>query len=114
MHEVITGVEQVTPEWLTRILYEKGYLNQGQVISVQEVNRPLHTVPWFANISFLETSCSGQASKSAPRRLFLKVPKPNLKPAGLLYGKKKVEFYNTIANAMDDPLQPQSPLPRCF
>ena len=109
MHEVITAAEQVTPERLTRLLGEKGYLSHGRVISVQEVNRPLHPAPWFADISFLQIGYSGQVPKSAPQRLFLKVPKPNLAPADLLFGQREVEFYTTIANAMDDP-----PLARCY
>lgn len=109
MHEVVTSAEQVTPEWLTKKLYEKGYLSQGKVISVQAANRPQHTVTWFADISFLEVGYSGEVPKSAPRRLFLKVSRPDLKPADLLCGRKEVEFYSTIANTMDDP-----PLARCY
>ena len=109
MVEVITDAEQVTPEWLTRILCEKDYLSQGQVISVQKANRPQQTATWFADISFLHVSYSGKAPKSAPRRLFLKVSRPDLEPADLLYGRKEVEFYSTIANAMDDP-----PVARCY
>jgi len=59
MHEVITNAEQVTPEWLTRILYEKGYPSRSNVISVQEINRSQHTSTWFADISFLEVSYFG-------------------------------------------------------
>ncbi len=103
MHEVITNAEQVTPEWLTRILCEKGYPSWSNVISVQKVSRSQHTATWFATISFLKVSYSGKVPKSAPNRLFLKISKPNLRPADLLYGRKEVEFYNTIANAMDDP-----------
>jgi hypothetical protein len=109
MCEVITSAEQVTPEWLTGILSKKGYLGQNNGISIQKVNRPRHTTTWFANISFLEISYSDQVSASAPSRLFLKVSKPDLASADLVYGKKEVAFYNTIASAMDDP-----PLARCY
>jgi len=109
MHAVITDAEQVTPEWLTRILYEKGHLSRSNLVSVQKVNRSQGTTTWFANISFLEVSYSGKAPKLAPSRLFLKISKPNLNPADLKWGEKEVEFYNTIACAMDDP-----PLARCY
>jgi hypothetical protein len=109
MPEVITAAAQVTPEWLTRMLYEKGYLDRGRVISVQEINRPQHTDPWFADIAFLKVGYSDQVPKSTPRRLCLKVPKPDLQPADLWWGGKEVEFYNTIASAMDDP-----PLAHCY
>jgi len=109
MSEVITSAEQVTPDWLTRILSEKGYLSQSNVTSVKEVSRLQHSATWFADISFLEVSYAGKAPKSTPNRLFLKISKPNLKPADLLCGRKEVEFYSTIAKAMDDP-----PLARCY
>ena len=109
MHEVITNAEQVTPEWLTRILYEKSHLSRSKVVSVQKVNRSQGASTWFANISFLEVGYSDKAPKLAPKRLFLKISKPSLNPADLLWGRKEVEFYNTIANAMDDP-----PLVCCY
>jgi hypothetical protein len=109
MCEVITSAEQVTPEWLTGILVEKGCLEQGHSISVKKVNPSRHATTWFADISFLEISYSGQAPESAPTRLFLKISKPDLMPADLVYGKKEVAFYNTIARALDDP-----PLARCY
>jgi hypothetical protein len=109
MHNVIASAEQVTPEWLTTVLHEKGYLSRGQVISVQKVNHPQHIVAFFADISCLEVSYSDRVSELAPRRLFLKVSKPDLQPADLWMGRKEVEFYNTIASTMDDP-----PLVRCY
>ncbi len=109
MHEVIPGAASVTPEWLTRVLYDKKYLDQGKVISVREVSRPLTTQPFFADIFFLEVSYSGKVLPFAPGRLFLKVSKPSLTPIELLMGQKEVEFYNLIASDMQDP-----PLPRCF
>jgi hypothetical protein len=109
MHAVITNAEQVTPEWLTGILHEKGHLSRSHAISVQRVSRSRHTTTWFADISFLEISYSGQAPKSVPTRLFCKISKPDLTLADLLYGKKEVEFYTTIANTMDDP-----PLACCY
>jgi hypothetical protein len=39
----------------------------------------------------------------------LKVSKPNLESADLLFGRKEVEFYNAIASTMDNP-----PLARCY
>jgi hypothetical protein len=109
MPEIITSAEQVTPEWLTRTLRAKGYLDQSSGFSVLEVNLTRHTVTWFADISFLKVGYSGKAPSSAPSGLFLKTSKDNLESADLLYGRKEVEFYNTIASAMDDP-----PLASCY
>ena len=96
MHEVITNAEQGTPEWLTKILYEKGHLSQSNAILVQEINQSQHTSTWFADISFLEISYSGKVPKSVPNRLCLKIPKPDLRLADLLYGRNEVEFLATI------------------
>ena len=109
MHEAITGPQQVTPEWLTWRLHERGHLMGSKVISVQAANRSQPAPTWFADLTLLEVGYSGKAPESAPRRLFLKVSRPGLRPADLLYGRKEVAFYSIIATAMDDP-----PLARCF
>ena len=33
-NKVITNIEQLTPEWMTRIFKNKGYLNQGKVTKI--------------------------------------------------------------------------------
>lgn len=66
MYEVITNAEQVTPEWLTKTLFEQGYLGKSNAILVQEINQSQHTSTWFADISFLEIRYSGKAPKSCP------------------------------------------------
>jgi len=33
-NKVITDIEQLTPEWLTRIFKNKGYLSQGKVTKI--------------------------------------------------------------------------------
>lgn len=109
MCEVITNLEQITPEWLARKLNQAGTLPQGEVLSIQTVKRTQPTATWFADISFMEVSYSVKVPLSTPKRLFLKLSKPNLKPTDLVYGRKEVEFYNTIARVMDDP-----PLARCY
>ena len=109
MSEVITSAEQVTPEWLAGILRARQCPSSGKGIPVQEVTCSRHIATWFADISFLEVGYSGRDPRSAPNRLCLKISRPNLGPADLLYGKKEVQFYNTVAVAMVDP-----PVPRCY
>jgi hypothetical protein len=108
VYEVIAGPEQVTPQWLAGVL-EKHCLGRGRVFSVEPVERSSHVDPWFADISFLRVRYSDDAPGSAPRRLVLKVSKPDLLPADLEYGRREVVFYDRIASAMDDP-----PLARCY
>jgi hypothetical protein len=108
VRKLIAGPEQVTPQWLTGVLEKRG-LNRGRVLSVQPVDRSLHVDPWFADLSFLRVRYSDSAPASAPRRLVLKVPKPDLSPAELEYGRREVLFYSAVASAMDDP-----PLARCY
>ena len=109
MHEVISNPEQLTPELLTRILCIKGFLGTCKDNSVQEVKCSRKISTWFANIYFLDVDFPGKVPESAPKRLFLKTSRADLELADLIYGKKEVEFYNTIANVMESPS-----LPRCL
>lgn len=102
MNRLITDAEQATPEWLTRVLGEKGDLDRGKVTSAQKSSQSTIT----SVISHLELSYSDDSPKSAPRRLFLKISKPD---APLGCGEKEVEFYQTVASAMIDP-----PTVRCY
>ena len=77
MGNVIAGAEEVTPEWLTAILREKGALARGRVTRVT----PDETESTFASsVSRLEVGYTEDASPGAPRRLFLKASSPALAP----------------------------------
>jgi thiamine kinase-like enzyme len=101
MPDVITKLEQVTPEWLTQVLHENGYLPEGSVTAV----RPRTSRSGFSTIVLLELCYSENAPSCAPARMILK-----LAGAGSLStGKEEVEFYTQIAPAMPDP-----PVLRCY
>lgn len=102
MDDLITDGDQITPDWLTRVLQKEGCINQAEVIMVQKSSWSTTT----SIISRLELSYSDDAPKSAPSQLFLKISKPDVSSR---FGKKEVRFYNTIADAMID-----SPLVRCY
>ena len=75
MSQPITDMEQMSPEWLTRVLQKKGFLNQGKVTAVQK--KPLRaTISITSNLARFAASYSDDAPKSAPSRLFLKIAKP--------------------------------------
>jgi hypothetical protein len=95
MHDVIIDIDQIEPAWLTRVLRERGVLTSGQVVAARKQPVRANT----ATAALLEIDYSGEASPSAPKRLFVK-----------LSGRRiEVEFYNRIA-----PDMPQSPAPRCY
>ena len=92
--ELITDVEQVTPEWLTRVLQEKDYLGRGKVTAVRKKSRS--TI--ISNIHHLELEYSAESPNSAPTRLFLKITKPDFDPEiSSRIGKRESDFYNVIA-----------------
>lgn len=95
----IVGVEQVTPEWLTGVLYDQGILDQGQVLEVTS-NQPQRA---FAAITCqLDIRYSANVSLAAPRKLFLKCSDLAL-AAGEGSAKKvrrEIDFYQRVADMM--------------
>jgi len=98
MANVITDIEQVTPDWLTSVLRKAGVLEHGQVTAVEKQTTTLIHGAFSARLSL---SYSADAPADAPWRLFLKM---NAREAafgipGL--GKREPEFYNAVAGSMD-------------
>ncbi|MEW6737297.1 MAG: hypothetical protein AB1489_38800 [Acidobacteriota bacterium] len=100
MKNLITTPEQVTPEWLTGVLRENGFLKYGKVSNVQ--NKLTKTL-LLSVVSRLKVGYSPDAPASAPSQLFLKISRPDLPQAfsSELNGKE-IEFYCTIASVMSD------------
>jgi hypothetical protein len=92
---MIANIDQVTPEWLTQVLRERGVLPRGHVITVAAQGAVSNT----ATAARLELVYSAEAPQAAPRRLFVKLGRRRI----------EVEFYQVIAPAMADP-----PAPRCY
>jgi len=100
-NQVITQLEQVTPEWLTQVLKEQGHIKQGGVINLQEVNRYDH----YGLSVRLEATYSSDVPKTLTTRFFLKMTKPETTPQN----NREVIFYTQIA-----PLMPESPAVDCY
>lgn len=107
MYDVIIDIRQVTPEWLTKVLHQNGFLNQGIVSGVHHV---LTKTLMLSVVSRLEVRYSPEKDASAPSGLFLKISRPDLPRAiASEINRKEVEFYRTIPGLMTDP-----PFIRCY
>ena len=98
----ITDIQQATPEWLTTVLRNKGCLDQGNVTEVRHISQAATT----SSVCHLALTYSDAAPESAPSRLFLKILKPEFSSD---FGRKEIEFYSNVADAMIDP-----PVVRCY
>lgn len=100
---VITGVEQVTPAWLTKTLRENGCLDRGEVVAVRPAAGQGSTItggPGFRPSHRLAVRYSPDTPPSAPSRLYLKALEGRTDKQA---GKREVTFYTSIAAAMPDP-----------
>lgn len=70
---VLTNIQQVTPEWLTNLFRQKGLLDENRVSDIQITasNATRVSEVYFLQIGYLF------AATDAPRRLFIKLPKPD-------------------------------------
>lgn len=101
---VITHLEQVTPEWLTAILTKSGALTQGTVTAVSiDTGRG----NWSTSGS-LQLAYSPNAQGERPSRLFLKMVNTDLGD-GEYFGRSEVDYY--LRDYVDVP---DAPLLRCY
>jgi len=92
---------EVTADWLDAVLRENGHLDKGRVCSLRQTV----SETTLSFIGRLEVVYSDETPPAAPRRLFLKMPKPEaLEPA-----ESEAIFYNAIA-----PLAGDLPIVRCY
>jgi hypothetical protein len=103
--KIITDIEQLTPEWLTSIFKNKGYLNQGKVTKIIK-KKSQETLS--SNVYFLELNFSNdiQTDLASPV-IFVKIPKPN--PITKYLGKHEAKFYRIIAETINE-----LPIPICY
>jgi hypothetical protein len=93
----ITAIDQATPAWLTQVLRTSSVLDRGRLTHVRRTSL---RSSFKVEAARLELTYSADAPASAPRTLFLKLS---------TWGKKEVDFYTTIAGAVDD-----LPIVRCY
>jgi hypothetical protein len=102
-NKVIVNIEQLTPERLTRIFKNKGYLNQGKVSKIIKKNSQESL---SSNLHFLEINFSNNAQTiPVSTEIVVKIPKRLAK----FYGKHEAKFYGIIADTMDE-----MPIPTCY
>ena len=105
-HKVITNIEQLTPEWLTNIFKNKGYLNQGKVTKIIKKNSKEAN---SSNVHFLELNFSNNAQMELTSpEIVVKIPKLTYLP-NYFVGKHEVKYYNIVAEMMNE-----MPLPTCY
>ncbi|MHA1931913.1 MAG: oxidoreductase family protein [Promethearchaeota archaeon] len=102
-NKVITDIEQLIPERLTRIFKNKGYLNQGKVTKIIKKNSQESL---SSNLHFLEINFSNNAhTKPVSPEIVVKIPKRSAR----FFGKHEAKFYSNIAETMDE-----MPIPTCY
>jgi thiamine kinase-like enzyme len=102
MQTVITTEEQVTADWLDRVLRRHGSLPRGRATRVERSAHPTTT----STVIWLSVCYSDDVPASAPRRLLLKISRPEFHPE---FGEAEVEFYHRVAPAMQNP-----PVAHCY
>ncbi len=105
--EVITSLEQVTLKWLTTRLKERGYLESGKVIEVEQKAIASHNST-SAHLAIRYSA--GADPKNAPDRLFVKVANPEAP-----FNKVEFQFYTVVAAGMQASHPGRTwPFPRCY
>ncbi len=95
---VLHTLEELTPDWLTNTLREKGVLEYGSVIRVKS-KRTTHqsSLNYFLNVKY-----GDDAPKTAPKTLFLKLSRPERLPLTA----SEVEYYTKILAQMPHKITP--------
>jgi aminoglycoside phosphotransferase (APT) family kinase protein len=99
---IIASAEQVTPEWLTAVLRQRGCLPRGRVTAV--IAGPARGA--FGSSAWrLQVSYSPNAAPSAPQGLFLKASQPEQAPGQFDVRQlaQEARFYEVIAPLMAAP-----------
>ena len=102
-YDVITGLEQVTAEWLTSVLANSGALNSG---SVEAFERVASRGNWSANGSITVHYAPGSQG-AMPGRLFLKTVNADLEDE--FFGPSEVTYYTRDYAGVEG-----APLVRCY
>ena len=85
---VLYSIDDLTVDWLTGILRDKGVLTSGHVTAVKEASTTHQaSLNYFLNVTY-----SADAPASAPKTLFLKLSRPERLPLTA----SEVEYYTKI------------------
>ena len=107
-NKVITDIEQFTPELLTRIFKNKGYLNNGIVTKIIRRNSLEKST---TNVHFLELIFSNDTPrKDISSNIVVKISKPNaIKLNAKIMNMHEAKFYNHVAEEING-----IPTPTCY
>ncbi len=109
---VIQSLAQVTPEWLTAKLRERGVLPRGAVSHI-EFDSTTFNQGFVSNIARLKISYSqdafGKLPRNVPNSLFLKMSKPDVHPEMLKRGCHEISFYRAV-----QPIAHELEIPICY
>ncbi|HEC38975.1 hypothetical protein LCGC14_0620970 [marine sediment metagenome] len=104
-NKVITNIEQLSPEWLTNILKNKGYLSQGKVTEVIKKRSEITTT---SNMHYFGLEFSDDAQKlPAISDIVVRLPKHYEYNKSI--GRHEAKFYDILAETMN-----QLPIPTCY
>ena len=101
LNHPLQTIEEATPEWLTHVLQEQGYLDEGAVLNVQTKTEKSSN----ADTARLTLIYSKEAIGRMPANLFLKLCSVNAEQ----FGSSEISYYTTIAAQIQDP-----PIPHCY
>jgi len=97
----IDSIDEITSEWLTRVLTDGGYLIGGTVSHVENRSQ---TSNWASN-AVLRLSYSADALGEKPTKLFFKLCNPGIGT----FGDSEMVYYSIVAAEISD-----APIPRCY
>ncbi|MFW9876874.1 MAG: phosphotransferase [Candidatus Thorarchaeota archaeon] len=102
-NKVITNMEQLTPEWLTNIFRNNGYLSHGSVTAISS-KKTLSAIS--SNAHSLELIFSDDAkAEEVSSTIIVKTPLPDEK----FLGQHEAKFYSIVAKTMN-----KMPIPKCY
>lgn len=97
----LNSTDEITPEWLTHVLSDGGYLTRG---TVSEIKNRSQKSNW-ANTAVLRLSYSADALGEKPTKLFFKLCNPGIDT----FRDSEIIYYTIVASEISDP-----PIPSCY
>src|SRR5919112_757310 len=97
----LDSIDEITPEWLTLVLSDGGYLTHGTVSEIQNLSRKSN---WASN-AVLRLIYSADALGEKPTKLFFKLCNPGTDT----FGDSEIVYYSIVAAEIRD-----APIPRCY
>jgi hypothetical protein len=104
-NKVISDIEQLKPEWLTKIFKKKGYFNQGEVKKILSKKSEITVT---SNMHYLDLKFSDDA-QTVPANPNIAVRLPKHWDYNKYIGRHEAEFYNIAAENKN-----QISIPICY